>query len=186
MAMKNLLSLLFEQILALEYRAAVHYSGACLAFYAVARSLSPLVSAGRGVFVLFAGVLAAETLAYGLTPYAISHTGSRRTLVYTAFRLLGGGSFAILLANRAVLAVRIFGVDNIAKVSGLQFATEWLAGLGPLLAFSVHQAEVAAGGDRETSFNGAFYLCAAVVAAAVVAVLALRCAAEKGAEVEKA
>jgi hypothetical protein len=43
------------------------------------------------VFVLFAVVLAAESLAYGLTPMAIA---ANRTWLFTAFRIISGGGFA--------------------------------------------------------------------------------------------
>eukprot|EP00929_Paragymnodinium_shiwhaense_P118655 TRINITY_DN90569_c0_g1_i1.p1 TRINITY_DN90569_c0_g1~~TRINITY_DN90569_c0_g1_i1.p1 ORF type:complete len:558 (-),score=61.39 TRINITY_DN90569_c0_g1_i1:45-1718(-) len=178
-AMKNLLSIMFEEILALSYIEAIHYSASCLALYAGFRALSPLLAGtGGNVFALFTGVLLAESLAYGLTPWAIQT--DEKAGIYTFFRLVGGAAFAVLLANRTVLLVRVFGVANVPKVSGLFFAIEWVAGIGPGLAFALRLQQIQDGKARQESFNSFFVLCSVVVALAAVCVILLWCAQRAG------
>lgn len=175
-SMKTLLSVLFEEILALEYIHAVRYSAACLAFYGLARSLSPLVSAGDRVFHVFAAVLCMECVAYGLTPWAVGPDGPReyRKELYTCFRLAGGAGFAILSSNTTVLLVRIFGVHKVTRISGLFLCLEFLAGLGPSVAFVLHVERMKEGGKREQSYDPFFYFCSALVGAGAIGLAVLK------------
>ncbi|CAK0889937.1 unnamed protein product [Prorocentrum cordatum] len=120
-SMKTLLSVLFEEIFDMTYLEAVHYSAACLSLYVLARAVVPLLAAGHpsqmGRRVFFA-VLTAETFAYALTPWAVRLDGYGM-VTYTCFRLVGGAGFAILLSTTSVLLVRVFGVANVPRVSGL-------------------------------------------------------------------
>ena len=89
-------------------------------------------------------------------------------------RVLGGTCFAILKANTAVLLVRVFGVAMVAPVSGLFLAFEVVSGFGPMIAFTIHDRAVGAGARTEHSYDGLFYLCAALVEAGALCVLVLR------------
>ena len=156
----------------MEYIEAVRYSACCMSTYAVARVVSPLYAARDRVFLLFGGTLAVEGLAYALTPTVVRLPRARA--FYTAFRVLGGTCFAILKANTAVLLVRVFGVDMVAPVSGLFLAFEVVSGFGPMIAFTIHDRAVGAGARTEHSYDGLFYLCAALVEAGALCVLVLR------------
>jgi hypothetical protein len=177
-SMKTLMSELFEELMNLEYIHAVRYSGACLAAYFVARSVSPLLTFGDRIFTLFIIVLVSEGAAYALTPWAIRL--EHGTLgIYTCFRVAGGIGFAVLLSNTAVLLVRVFGSENVARISGIFLATECFIGLGPSMAFAIHIGEVRAGKDGEQSYDMFFYICAAIVWAAAGGTALLRCAAKR-------
>eukprot|EP00928_Gymnodinium_smaydae_P062196 TRINITY_DN46112_c0_g1_i1.p1 TRINITY_DN46112_c0_g1~~TRINITY_DN46112_c0_g1_i1.p1 ORF type:complete len:479 (+),score=77.32 TRINITY_DN46112_c0_g1_i1:24-1460(+) len=173
LTMKTMMSELFEKILSLAYIDAVRYSGGCLVAYVFARSLSPLCAAGDNVFKLFWFVLAFEGLAYALTPFAIDLGGGANVALYTLFRVIGGSSFAILLSNTSVFLVRVFGSQNIARISGIFLASEMFVGLGPTLAFSWHLRQVESGSVDQHSYDAAFYFCAALVFIAALGTMVL-------------
>eukprot|EP00930_Biecheleria_cincta_P077045 TRINITY_DN64287_c0_g1_i1.p1 TRINITY_DN64287_c0_g1~~TRINITY_DN64287_c0_g1_i1.p1 ORF type:complete len:473 (-),score=71.83 TRINITY_DN64287_c0_g1_i1:294-1691(-) len=177
LTMKTLMSELFEKILQMDYIRSVRYSGACLVAYAVARFVSPLFAAGDHVFRLFMLVLAFEGTAYAFTPAAVNLEDGADTVLYTVFRVLGGLGFAILKSNSGVLSVRVFGPENVARISGIFLATEVFVGLGPSLAFSWHLAEMRAGELSRNSYNGMFYFCAVLVLLSAVGTFALQRAA---------
>jgi len=170
--MKTLMSELFKKILALEYIHAVRYSAGCMAAYAVARFASPFFAFGDNVFKLFVVVLVCEGAAYSVTPWAIS-LESGTGAIYTACRVVGGIGFAILKSNTAVLLVRIFGPENVSRISGCFLLTELVVGLGPSLAFAWHVEQMRSGVSSELSYNVFFYFCAGLVLAAACGTLAL-------------
>ena len=85
----------------------------------------------------------------------------------------GGASFAVLCANTTVLLVRAFGVEMVAPITGVFLAGEVVAGFGPLIAFTLHDRSVAAGGSAARSYDPFFFLCAALVELAAVGVVVL-------------
>eukprot|EP00929_Paragymnodinium_shiwhaense_P102262 TRINITY_DN65455_c0_g1_i1.p1 TRINITY_DN65455_c0_g1~~TRINITY_DN65455_c0_g1_i1.p1 ORF type:complete len:578 (+),score=67.19 TRINITY_DN65455_c0_g1_i1:199-1734(+) len=172
LTLKTLMSELFEKLFSLEYIHAVRYSAACLAAYAVARGVSPFLAFGDRVFWLFTGVLLMEGCAYFLTPIAVRLEVGRLE-IYTCFRLLGGIGFAILLSNTGVLLVRIFGPEYVTKVTGAFLATEFVIGLGPSIAFSLHVAQVRSGTSNEHSYDFFFQLASVMVLMAAAGVIAL-------------
>lgn len=180
-AMKLLLSTLFEETLELSYVDATRLAAVCLLMYLPGRGLTPLYCSQNRVFKVFLVVLIFEAAAYALTPWAISLsiTGSKQLSLgcYTTLRLISGGGFAMLLGNVGVLVVRVFSMDEIHKAVACFIAIEWIAGIGPSVAWIIHvEARRKSHGTREEarSFDGFFYLCAAIAVSAVVGVVALR------------
>eukprot|EP00746_Dinoflagellata_sp_MGD_P122951 gnl/MRDRNA2_/MRDRNA2_57700_c0_seq1.p1 gnl/MRDRNA2_/MRDRNA2_57700_c0~~gnl/MRDRNA2_/MRDRNA2_57700_c0_seq1.p1 ORF type:complete len:452 (+),score=48.82 gnl/MRDRNA2_/MRDRNA2_57700_c0_seq1:55-1410(+) len=177
MSMKTLLSVLFEELFEMSYIEAVRYSAGCLSFYVVARVAAPLLSAGDYVFNQFLIVLVLEGLAYLCTPWVV-HLDDIGHILYTLFRLVSGAGFAILCAITGVFIVRVFGTANVASISGLFLSIEWIACLGPSVAFFLHVGDMENGKERTQSWNSFFYLCAAVVFSAALGVFALKTASE--------
>eukprot|EP00930_Biecheleria_cincta_P031351 TRINITY_DN21768_c0_g1_i1.p1 TRINITY_DN21768_c0_g1~~TRINITY_DN21768_c0_g1_i1.p1 ORF type:complete len:510 (+),score=52.41 TRINITY_DN21768_c0_g1_i1:39-1568(+) len=172
-AMKMLLSTIFEEALAMSYVNASRMSALCLLVYMPGRGLAPLFASRDRVFRIFFIVLVFETLAYALTPWAVSlGTSGQNSLalvVYTGLRIISGGGFAIMLGNIGVLAVRVFGAEEVPAVVAYWSFTEWVAGCGPSLAWVIHVE----GGSGRDSFNVFFFLCAGVAASASICTVLL-------------
>ena len=140
LSMKMLLSTVFEEALMLSYIDSTRLAAVCLLMYLPGRGLAPLFCTKDRVFTLFWVILLFEAAAYACTPWAISLgiTGSKNLAigVYTALRLLSGGGFAVLLGNIGVLAVRVFALEELHDAMAAFSATEWVAGVGPSVAWS--------------------------------------------------
>ena len=74
-------------------------------------------------------------------------------VIYTAFRIIGGAGFAVLLANTVVFVVAVFGVENNGRILSIYFAIEPLTGLGPSLAWILRVHEVENGRRVEQSYE---------------------------------
>jgi MFS family permease len=156
MAMKMLLSTVFEQALEMSQLESTFYSAFCLCFYWACRTLSPLLSStGDRVFGLYFWVLLLECAAYALTPLAIK---SGKSWVFTVFRILSGGGFATLNANVTPLIAKMFGLRDLHVVIAVCSWFEPLAGFGAVVAWVMHIDHDAAGGRTEESYN--LFLCA--------------------------
>lgn len=177
LSMKMLLSTVFEEALMLSYVDATRLAAVCLLMYLPGRGLAPLYCSKDRVFTIFWVILIFEAAAYALTPFAISLgiDGSKELAlgVYTTLRLISGGGFAVLLGNIGVLAVRVFDLDEIHDVMAAFSATEWVAGIGPSVAWLIHvqaREESHTIEDETQSFNAFFYLCAGVAVSAAIGV----------------
>eukprot|EP00746_Dinoflagellata_sp_MGD_P133549 gnl/MRDRNA2_/MRDRNA2_67267_c0_seq1.p1 gnl/MRDRNA2_/MRDRNA2_67267_c0~~gnl/MRDRNA2_/MRDRNA2_67267_c0_seq1.p1 ORF type:complete len:329 (+),score=44.43 gnl/MRDRNA2_/MRDRNA2_67267_c0_seq1:614-1600(+) len=177
LSMKMLLSTVFEEALMLSYVDATRLAAVCLLMYLPGRGLAPLYCSKDRVFTIFWIILIFESVAYALTPFAISlGIDSSKQLalgVYTTLRLVSGGGFAVLLGNIGVLAVRVFDLDEIHDVMAAFSATEWVAGIGPSVAWLIHvqaREESHTIEDETRSFNTFFYLCAGVAVSAAICV----------------
>eukprot|EP00746_Dinoflagellata_sp_MGD_P043991 gnl/MRDRNA2_/MRDRNA2_207295_c0_seq1.p1 gnl/MRDRNA2_/MRDRNA2_207295_c0~~gnl/MRDRNA2_/MRDRNA2_207295_c0_seq1.p1 ORF type:complete len:534 (-),score=80.86 gnl/MRDRNA2_/MRDRNA2_207295_c0_seq1:36-1580(-) len=183
-AMKMLLSTIFEEALMLSYIDATRLAAVCLFMYLPGRGLAPLYCSKDRVFTVYLVVLLFEAAAYALTPWAISlGTSGNQSLalgVYTTLRLVSGGGFAVLLGNIGVMAVRVFDMDEFHAVITAFSATEWLAGVGPSVAWVFHvkaREESHSVEDEAHSFDHFFYLCAGVAVSAAICVGCLQRAA---------
>lgn len=172
-SMKMLLSTIFEEALGMSYVQATRLSAVCLLAYVPGRGLSPLLASKDRVFTLFLAVLAMEVLAYALTPWAVSQGGEEADTtglaVYVMLRLVSGGGFAMMSGNVGVLAVRVFGAAEVPNVVAYWSIFEWLAGIGPGIAWVVHIESQAAGAGRG-SFNAFFWLCACLAASSAIGI----------------
>lgn len=72
-----------------------------------------------------------------------------------------------------MLVVRVFKMDEIHHSIACLSATEWVAGVGPSIAWTMHveARRKSHSAEEEThSFDGFFYLCAAIALSAAVCV----------------
>ena len=53
-------------------------------------------------------------------------------VIYTGFRVVGGVGFAMLKSSTPVLLVRVFGSENVARISGTYAPPRWINSLGGL------------------------------------------------------
>lgn len=181
-SMKMLLSTLFKSALQLSYVDATRLAAACLLMYLPGRGLSPLFCSKDHVFTLFTVILIFEAFAYAATPWAISlGTKGNKELalgVYTSLRLISGGGFAVLLGNIGVLVVRVFKENEIHHAIAAMSAFEWVAGVGPSVAWTIHveARKTSHTVEEETgSFDGFFYLCAGIALSAALCTALLKC-----------
>ena len=167
MAMKMLLSAVFEQTLAMTHLQSTYYSALCLCFYWLCRAVSPLLGREDRVLTLFFWVLLLECVAYALTPLAIA---AQRSWLFTLFRILSGGGFATLTSNITPLIARMFGLADLHNAIAVASWFEPLAGTGAAVAWLMH---VGHEGEVAESYDLFFRLCSATVGVAAVVVAAL-------------
>jgi hypothetical protein len=167
MAMKMLLSAVFEQTLAMTHLQSTYYSALCLCFYWLCRAVSPLLGREDRVLTLFFWVLLLECVAYALTPLAIA---AQRSWLFTLFRILSGGGFATLTSNITPLVARMFGLADLHNAIAVASWFEPLAGTGAAVAWLMH---VGHEGAVTESYDLFFRLCSATVGVAAVVVAAL-------------
>lgn len=165
----------------LSYIDACRLAAVCLFMYLPGRGLAPLYCSKDRVFTVYLVVLLFEAGAYALTPWAISlGTSGNRNLalgVYTTLRLISGGGFAVLLGNIGVMAVRIFDLDEMHAAITAFSATEWVAGIGPSVAWVIHvkaRENSHSHEDEVHSFDHFFYLSAGVAVSAALCVACLQ------------
>jgi hypothetical protein len=167
MAMKMLLSTLFEQALRKTHVESTLFSAFCLCFYWACRTVTPLLGAGDRVFVLFGAVLALEALAYGLTPLAIA---AESTWVFTVFRVLSGGGFATLTANITPLTMHMFGMRDLHVAISLTSLFEPVGGIGATVAWIIHVRDKHKGAG---SYDLFMFVCSAIAGVAALFVIVL-------------
>jgi len=177
MSMKMLLSTIFEESLGLSYIEATRLSAICLLAYVPGRGLTPLLASKNRVFVIVASILAMESVAYALTPWAIALSNEKQStwalIIYVILRLVSGGGFAMMLGNIGVLAVRVFGTDDVPGVIAYWSMLEWMVGIGPSVAWVMHVEHGQADEQSWESFNAFFHLCAVLASLAFLGVVAL-------------
>ena len=132
LGIKQLLAVLYQEGVQLEYSTSSHYAAASLLLFWLLMTLSPFLGTQKLLLPGYAVVLALEAVVYGLSSVAVD---MRKASWLLGCRVLSGGLLAVMMINKTVLYVEVLGKDRLKKMKSLQAPFDVLGGAGAPVAW---------------------------------------------------